>query len=190
MAETRLLTNPIPLNPFSHFVLCHTILRHLFTVCVESRLAEKPAVPNVNQTDGIAEENQQIYGLQYALHNWFQSWMASPDLPKLDGNPSVEPPFIHNALPFYWLGQVTLLAFQEGLPPFQHGSPNNLKAEVRFKLVKQWLKHIREFLVHSDETPTLFWDELMKIRLQTWQLEVESDGADDPDGLLGFFPDH
>lgn len=94
------------------------------------------------------------------------------------------------ALPFYWLGQVALLAYQEGLPPFEHHSVNNLKVEARFRLVKQWLKHIRGFLKRGDEAPTLFWDELMKIRLQTWQLEVEQDAAEDQDGVLSFFPEH
>lgn len=90
-------------------------------------------------------------------------------------------------LPFYWLGQVALLAYQEGLPPFQPNSPDNLKAELRFKLVKQWLKHIRAFLKSNDEAPTLFWDELMKLRLKSWQMEFESDFLEDQDGLLGFF---
>lgn len=94
------------------------------------------------------------------------------------------------ALPFYWLGQVSLLAFQEALPPFEQDSPNNLKVEVRFRLVKQWLRHIRGFLKKGDQTPTLFWDELMKIRLQTWQQEVIGGEDDDQDGLLGFFPEH
>jgi hypothetical protein len=96
-----------------------------------------------------------------------------------------------SALPFYWLGQVSLLAYQESLPPFEQNSPNNLKVEVRFRLVKQWLKHIRGFLKKSDDQqPTLFWDELMKMRLQTWQQEVDGDSADDQEGLLGFFPEH
>lgn len=97
---------------------------------------------------------------------------------------------ISSALPFYWLGQVALLAYQEGLPPFEHNSPNNLNVDARFKLVKRWLKHIRGFLHRRDQGPTLFWDELMKIRLQTWQLEVENDPTEDPNGLLEFFPEY
>jgi hypothetical protein len=85
---------------------------------------------------------------------------------------------------------VSLLAYQESLPPFEQDSLNNLRVEVRFRLVKQWLKHIRGFVKKGDQTPTLFWDELMKMRLETWQQEMESDQADDQEGLLGFFPDH
>ena len=97
---------------------------------------------------------------------------------------------LSSALPFYWLGQVSLLAYQESLPPFERDSQNNLKVEIRFRLVKQWLKHIRGFLKKGDQAPTLFWDELMKMRLQTWQQEMESHPVDDQEGLLGFFPEH
>ena len=43
-------------------------------------------------------------------------------------------------------------------------------------MVKQWLKHIGGFLWTPDETPTLLWDEVMKIRLQSWQSEAEGGG--------------
>lgn len=202
LGDTHQITAYIPVNPFAHFVLIHAILRHLFVVCLESRLPKLSSA--VNEEEGL---NHEIFGLQYALHNWLQNWMNSPDTSKIN-DPNDEPPFIHNGafpwwavsglitylfslvLPFYWLGQVSLLAHQEGLPPFEFNSPNNLKTEVRFRMVKQWLKHIRGFLKRSDEAPTLFWDELMKIRLQTWQVELESDTTEDQDGLLGFFPEH
>lgn len=94
------------------------------------------------------------------------------------------------ALPFYWLGQVAIMAYQEGIPPFERNSASLLNSTSRLRLVKQWLKHIRFFLQRSDQSPTLFWDELMKIRLQTWYDEDEADPRGDPDGLLGFFPEH
>jgi len=186
ISETRLLETHIPLNPFSHFILIHAILRHLFVTCVEGRLP-RGVIAGVVDPDEMV--NQEIYRLQYALHNWLQNWLNSPELTKVD-DANEEPPFIYNALPFYWLGQVSLLAFQEALPPFEQDSPNNLKVEVRFRLVKQWLRHIRGFLKKGDQAPTLFWDELMKIRLQTWQQEFEGGEEDDQDGLLGFFPEH
>ncbi|KAG6886304.1 hypothetical protein C0993_006714 [Termitomyces sp. T159_Od127] len=185
LSETRVLEVHIPINPFSHFILIHAMLRHLFVTCVEGRLPKGDVVATVNTNDAV---NQEIYRLQYALHNWLQSWLNGPELPKVE-DVNEEPPFIYNALPFYWLGQVSLLAFQESLPPFEQDSPNNLKVEVRFRLVKQWLRHIRGFLKKGDQAPTLFWDELMRIRLQTWQQEFEG-GEDDQDGLLGFFPEH
>ncbi|KAG6920065.1 hypothetical protein DXG01_010133 [Tephrocybe rancida] len=186
LSETRLLEAHTPINPFSHFILIHAMLRHLFVTCVEGRLPKGDVAATVSTNDVV---NQEIYRLQYALHNWLQSWLNAPELPKVN-DVNEEPPFIYNALPFYWLGQVSLLAFQEALPPFEQDSPNNLKVEVRFRLVKQWLRHIRGFLKKGDQVPTLFWDELMKIRLQTWQQEFEGGEEDDQDGLLGFFPEH
>lgn len=182
----------IPLNPFSHFILIHVILRNLFKVCLESRLPTSctSSLSEQQSTTGSNSEvvDQEIMTLQYALHNWLQSWLRSPELPRTT-SAETEPPFIQNALPYYWLGQVSLLAYQEHYPPFELKSENNLKAEVRFRLVKQWLKHIRGFLKKADEAPTLFWDELMRIRLQSWQAEIEGGAGDDQDGLLGFFPD-
>jgi hypothetical protein len=187
------LKTSIPLNPFSHFILIHAILRNLFTVCLESRLSASSTSSSPRDqlpTSGSNNEvvDQEIMTLQYALHNWLQSWLNGPELPQTT-SAEAEPPFICNALPFYWVGQVALLAYQENYPPFELHSENNLNMEVRFRLVKQWLRHIRGFLKKTDQAPTLFWDELMKIRLRSWQAEVDDGAGDDQDGLLGFFPD-
>ena len=190
--QQRTPETTIPLNPFAHFVLIHAILRNLFTVCLQSRLpVSATSSPQLHQSNADTVDevvDQEIMTLQYALHNWLQSWLSGPELPQTT-SAEAEPPFITNALPFYWLGQVSLLAYQEKYPPFEMHSENNLKGEVRFRLVKQWLRHIRGFLKQTDQAPTLFWDELMRIRLQSWQADIEGGGGDDQDGLLGFFPD-
>ncbi|KAF9020462.1 hypothetical protein BDZ89DRAFT_1072206 [Hymenopellis radicata] len=178
MSDPQLLTQPTPVSPFGHFVLAHALLRILFDVCVESRL---PTSGNTSEQTSVDKE---IYKIQFGLHNWLQSWLASPDLPKT-GDPNNEPPFVDNALPFYWFGQVALLAYQEGLAPFEPGSPNN-EAESRYKLAKQWFRHIRSFLTSSDQGATMFWDELIKIRLQSWQVDRENN-LDDSEGVLSFF---
>lgn len=184
MTEPRLLSTPIISNPFSLFILVHVMLYQLFTVCMEIRL------PKTNIAEDYTEQtNEQVHRLQYGLHNWLQSWIHSPETPRSEGS-NEEPPFMSYGLPFYWLGQVALLAYQEGLPPFQHNSTNNLHVEMRYRLVKQWLKHIRGFLKKSDNGPTLFWDELMKIRLDTSRPSGDkNDTGDDQEGLLGFFPE-
>lgn len=185
----------IPLNPFSQFILIHVILRNLFTICVARRLVASTANTHITQplptgATGSSGEvvDSEVMTLQYALHNWLQSWLGGPELPRAHGTEE-EPPFAHNALPYYWLAQVALLAYQENYPPFEPGSENNLKGEIRFRMVKQWLRHIRGFLKKTDQAPTLFWDELMRIRLKSWQAEIEGGGGDDQDGLLGFFPE-
>lgn len=94
MSETRLLDAYIPLNPFSHFILIHAILRHLFVTCVEGRLPKPNAVGGSDLNEVV---NQEIFRLQYALHNWLQNWLNSPELPKVN-DPNEEPPFIHNGM--------------------------------------------------------------------------------------------
>jgi hypothetical protein len=231
--------------------------------------------------------------MQLALHRWLQMWLKTPnarsDVPggteqgkKSTGHFTADP------LPFYWLAQLLLLAFQDGLPPFHRreapstctvdlpntqglndpspfapttsasspfspslftssqfwggnsssgfspvlphtpppgswslpeppppiwtssfaGTPGTGSAEVmpdaaQFSLIKRWLYHTRLFLRRNQGTPTVVWDELMKIRLDGW-LDASSgkhqhhgdtsDGASDDlgswhegDGLIGFF---
>lgn len=76
-----LVSLSVPMNPFSHFILIHSILRHLFVTCVERRISETV--------------RQEIYNLQYALHSWLQNWMNSPELPQVNGS-NDEPAFVHN----------------------------------------------------------------------------------------------
>lgn len=93
------------------------------------------------------------------------------------------------ALPFYWLGQIAVLAFQEGIPPFMFGAPSEMVPEARFRLVKQWLKHIRGFLKAGDTVQTTVWDELMNIRMETWRAEAAARPVVDEEveGLISFF---
>ena len=88
ISETCFLTVHVPLNPFAHFVLVHAILRKLFYVCGEIRKERKREV----------NTQQKITELQFALHNWLQSWNQSTDKPRT--SPSEEPPFISNGINF------------------------------------------------------------------------------------------
>ncbi|KXN90128.1 Zinc finger protein klf1 [Leucoagaricus sp. SymC.cos] len=176
LSETRTIPTAVPLNAMAHFVLIHITLKQLFQYCVGG----KP--PRAKTIGGDDEMDPQMFKLQFALHNWLHNWKHSPDSRIETG--TGEPPFVQNLVPFYWLGQVAMLAYQENLPPFEYASPNNFKVEVRFRLVKRWLRHIRSFLKSHDEAPTLFWDELMQLRLQSWQQEDPEEGDE---GLLEFF---
>ena len=79
-----------------------------------------------------------------------------------------------------------LLAYQENLPPFASDNPAwNLSEDAKYGLMKEWFKHIRTFLRRGEQGPTLFWDELMKIRMESWQSDIAA--PDQSEGLLGFF---
>lgn len=177
-------TAPILVTPFAHFVLSHSILRKLFEDCLDRRLMEP-------QAEGFA--------IQFMLHNWLQSWLHSPETPDYAHG---EPSFLHDALPFYWIAQVTLLAYQENLPPFATSGAAGADAgggvgalgEAKFRLIKEWLRHIRAFLCRGQQSTTLFWDELTKIRMKGrmnghGDSDTESVGQDSDSsrGLLGFF---
>lgn len=85
LSEMHFLTAHTPLSPFAHFVIVHAILRKIFYVCAER---------GDTTAEGESSVKQNILELQYALHNWLQSWDQSPDKPKTNDND--EPPFISN----------------------------------------------------------------------------------------------
>ncbi|KAF8074127.1 fungal-specific transcription factor domain-containing protein [Lyophyllum atratum] len=187
LGETRLSTVSIALNPFAHFILIHTILRNLYSAHAENPSAD-PSPTRIGGDEAVpGEEHDNAFAIQYALHNWLQMWLNSPESKQLEESRE-EPPFIRNALPFYWLAQVSLLAIQDGSAVFG-GKSSDAKAEGRFRLMKEWLDHIRTFLRRENQVPTHLWDELMKIRSRM-SLEDVHAGDDHPNGLLAFFPDN
>lgn len=273
-------------SPFGHFILTQTLLGELFARCSGANPATSPPA------DGEEEQvNEHVLAMQLALHRWLQMWLktsnASSNAIPSGGTGAGEQKktgLMSDPLPFYWLGQLLLLAFQEGLPPFRKReaspapssespymeslhepspfapptspasspfspspfapspfssgsmssgsspvppssafgtnslSPGSYSARgssvasnttpdvAQFYLVKTWLHHIRLFLRRSQGSPTVVWDELMKIRLSGWQedaaapsiqdaLEFDNGGAaageqgswPGYDGLIGFF---
>jgi hypothetical protein len=228
---------------------------------------------------------------QLSLHRWFQMWLKTPiAYPNENPLSGAEPGkksaghFMVDPLPFYWLAQLLLLAFQDGLPPFHRretptidpqnsqglsepspfapstpalspftplvapspfscgsssgsspvlsqtpppaywslsalpppagkicvpgtGGAKVIQDPAQFYLIKRWLHYIRLFLRRNQGTPTVVWDELMKIRLSGWlgnddsssgkyqQCGSSSRGGTDEgsgswlegDGLIGFF---
>ncbi|KAH9963778.1 fungal-specific transcription factor domain-containing protein [Russula dissimulans] len=261
-------------STFGHFILLQYLLGELFRRC--SGTNSPPASPNPG---GEEQVNEHVYAMQLSLHLWLQMWRKTP------GNTCEKAGhFMADPLPFYWLAQLLLLAFQEGLPPFAReivpaaglpetqalnepspfapsvsasspfsspftpspfsgGSPSTGSSPVllttpppayrspsgppptprtaryaitgpgkpdgaQFRLVKRWLHFIRLFLRRSQGSPTILWDELMKIRLCGWQgdessaegktrhddaSKSEADGDSvwclEQDGLIGFFED-
>lgn len=276
-------------SPFGHYILLQSLLAELFRRCTG---AESPAA-----THGEEEVNEHVLAVQLALHRWLQMWLKTPNAYPNENLPyeaeSGKKSFMADPLPFYWLAQLLLLAFQDGLPPFHRreappscttdtpisqglnepspfapstpassvfspslfaqspfscgtmssgsspvlsqtpppsywspsaapplagktsfvGTPGTGVAKAmpdmaQFYLIKRWLHSIRLFLRRNQGTPTVVWDELMKIRLSGWlgnedassgvcqQFENGSSrgGTDDGfgswlggDGLIGFF---
>ena len=269
-------------SPFGHYILLQYLLGELFRRCTGAELfAANPAGEEVNE---------HVLAMQLALHRWLQMWSKTPNAypnenPPDGAEPGKKPTtrFMADPLPFYWLAQLLLLAFQEGLPPFHQReasaactvdlsntlglndpslfAPPSLASSPfssslfssspfwcgtfdsglppvlshtpppafwspsappppvdtlgtvapdaqQFRLIKRWLHYIRLFLRQNQGTPTIVWDELMKIRLCGWMGDGDASssgthqqhgdafkkgGSDDSgswfeeDGLIGFF---
>lgn len=88
---------------------------------------------------------------------------------------------------FYWIGQVALMAHNENVAPFDGASGSMGHPDIRYRLIKHWLRQIRVYLKSSDGQSTLYWGELMKLRLHSWQWESQQEGAQNWEGLSGFF---
>ncbi|KAI0930543.1 hypothetical protein AcV5_007228 [Taiwanofungus camphoratus] len=187
------LSPPLVLNPCGHFVVIHAILRHFFEEFLEARLPElgsqAAAIQQVN-VNYISDEK--IVALQIVLHHWLHSWLNSPETPLYSDQ---EPRFMIQALPYYWIAQVAILAYQERLPPFCPGTTFLVHGDAKFRLMKKWERHIRNFLRRGGHEPTLFLDELINYRIKKWQAEMGDNGTtiedseDESEILLGFFPE-
>ncbi|KAI0768690.1 hypothetical protein BD413DRAFT_605182 [Trametes elegans] len=174
---------PFMLSPFAHFIMIHAMLRKLFESYLRDRLP-------LSQTDssGVRPkilphfvDKDRAFHVQILLHYWLQSWLNSPETPR--DVPPTQLRFFFNALPFYWLAQVSLVAYQEGLPPFDPEGTYIMSHDAKFSLMKKWERHCRKFLASGEQTATKFWDEVMKIRIETWQAET----GFQYENLLGFF---
>ncbi|KIY66799.1 hypothetical protein CYLTODRAFT_423072 [Cylindrobasidium torrendii FP15055 ss-10] len=114
------------LNRFALFVLVHGILRNLYM----------PASLQVPTTacDSV-RRNASHVGFGFLLHNWMRAWDA------LGPQEQEQIPFAYDAMPFFWLAQVSLFAAR--LPPeetlglldtFNLSGPNGFLGGVRFVL--------------------------------------------------------
>ncbi|TBU37712.1 hypothetical protein BD309DRAFT_594197 [Dichomitus squalens] len=174
---------PFHLTPFGHFLMIHAMMRKLFEMYLRDRLqfhqpGDAGGRPKLNPH---FVDKDRVFHVQILLHYWLQSWLQSPETPR--DVPESQQRFCFNALPFYWLAQAGLVAYQEGLPPFDPEGTYISSHELKFSLVKKWEKHIRKFLETNEQTPTMFWDEVMKGRIDSWQQESGFEYSH----LLGFF---
>lgn len=178
LTELQPAAVPPTLNPFAHFILIHTILRNLYA----SNIRNQPDAPSaISTSDDSAKET--AFSAQYALHNWLQMWMSSPDTLRYENNRE-ELPFVYNALPFYWLAQVSLIAMQDDIGV--NIKPLDDKNEGRYRLMKEWLDRIKSHLRNGTQVPPQLWEELARIRLQIQQRLGQNNG-ELSGGLTSFF---
>jgi len=174
------------ISPLAHFVLIHAIIVKVHLLGVP-----KANSPHVNAPTDMAqvianckEVRDRVMYIQSALELWLASWHLCPDV--MEYKEQDQPTFLHDSMPFYWVGQVSLMAFVKGFPPFGLSAP--LRGDEKYRLMKEWIKMIKVFMKNGQQDASVFLDELMKIRLRNWQAEMQGNTTTD-DGVLGFFPE-
>ncbi|XP_006462909.1 hypothetical protein AGABI2DRAFT_224564 [Agaricus bisporus var. bisporus H97] len=164
------------LNPFAHFILIHTIIRDLYVSSARDRPDGSPT--DTTRDSGITTSTQR------ALQTWTQMWVNSPDATRYDNNRE-EAPFVYNALPFFWLAQVSLMVLQE-----DSGVDTKLiepQNEAGFRFLKEWLARLRYHLRNGTQIPPQLWDELMKIRTQLQLQQADRSNCEQACGLVDIY---
>ena len=174
------------ISPLAHFILIHAIIVkvHLLGVPKAHSLPANAPTDMAQVIASCKEVRDRVVYIQNALELWSTSWHLCPDV--IDYKDTDQIPFSHDSMPFYWVGQVSLMAFVKGLPPFGLSSP--LKGDEKYRLMKEWIKMIKVFMKSGQQDASVFLEELMKIRLRNWQAEMQGHTTAD-DGVLGFFPE-
>lgn len=156
LGDVRMPNPALALPAFAHFVLINSTLGSIF--CPPSAQAASTSGPT-SDPRGVLSGKSRDFALQYALHNWLQGWASAPDEPGVE-KAAQEPLFMRNAMPYYWLAQATLVALQEDVS----GKTRFFVApDIRFRVLGQWLVHIRNFLRSGQSDSAGLWIELMKI---------------------------
>jgi hypothetical protein len=181
---------PRVLSAFAHFTIMHGIVTRMNDLGSRNPYGATDAgeIPQDSSGYIIVDDETRaiIVEVQYSLHNWLQCWLVCPEA----SQKTDDLPFLLNPLPFYWMAQVSLMAYQKGLPPL--GPAFAMKGDEKFKLMKEWLIFIRGFLERGEQNATMLLDELMKIRLRNWQLQMGGGGDKDEQdgGVIAFFPEN
>jgi hypothetical protein len=157
LGDMHMPSPALALSSFAHFVLINTILGSIFRLSgVHGTHISEPAADRQDIVSGEPHD----FVLQYTLHNWLQGWVNTSDGGNVE-EAALEPPhFTRDAVPYYWLAQAALIALQEDVS----GSPAFfITPDTRFRVLGQWLLHIRDFLRSGQSDSTRLWLDLMKV---------------------------
>ncbi|KAF8962958.1 fungal-specific transcription factor domain-containing protein [Flammula alnicola] len=132
---------PFIVNPFSAFVLVHSILRDVFS------LPQGPGIHHACIGNSRMAVGANILTIQCALHNWQRMWSSSPEAVHFEQQGQASP-FAYNAIPFYWLARYAEGAKQNGVFPTSPRGAQLSRSDVedRYRTVKGWLNQINATL--------------------------------------------
>ena len=155
LGDVRMPAHGLTLPAFAHFVLINSTLSSI--LCLSGAQAAGASETSSDHREVLGGKARD-FALQYTLHNWLQGWIRAPDGSGAE-KAEQEPLFTRNAMPYYWLAQATLVA-QEDIS----GKPGLfVTPDTRFRVLGQWLVHIRNFLGSGQSDSAGLWIELMKI---------------------------
>lgn len=153
------------LNPFSHFIIIHTILRNVFSSPPPTPSAHLNGYDPFNRNDSPSSPNLGSGSTtlnEYVLQNWLQMWthnsegMLSESRFEHEASPS-SMPFVASCMPFYWLAHYAIVASQEGLLDVRPGL-TDLEAQDRCRLISSWLNEINAYLDKGYQLPLKIQD--------------------------------
>lgn len=138
---------PLHVNPFSHMILIHTIIRNIFASGFDDAYSENPARAQTGAplADAAASTRSKNLSNQYALHNWLEMWRANPDAIILEKAGFEATPVFCAAAPFYWLAHYSLQAAREGVLDLSPAATEE-ESQERCILIDSWMQRIQAYL--------------------------------------------
>jgi hypothetical protein len=156
LGDERVPTSGLTLPAFAHFVLINSTLSSIYAATgAQAARASESAPGHRGHLSGKSRHS----ALQFALNNWLLGWVKTENV-RVTEEAEEEPPLTRNAMPYYWLAQATLVTLQEDVSDKMELF---VTPETRFRVLGQWLLHIRNFLRNGQRDSARRWIELMHI---------------------------
>jgi hypothetical protein len=149
-------TSGLTLPAFAHFVLINSTLSSIYASSGAQAARLSESAPDHRD---ILSGKSRHSALQYALNNWLLGWVKTENETAAE-KAVEEPPLTRNAMPYYWLAQATLATLQEDV---SDAMGIFVTPETRFRILGQWLLHIRNFLRSGQSDSARRWIELMHV---------------------------
>jgi hypothetical protein len=153
LGDERVPTSGLTLPAFAHFVLINSTLSSIYAAAGAQAARASESAP------GHLSGKSRHSALQFALNNWLLGWVKTENETAAE-RAEEEPPLTRNAMPYYWLAQATLATLQEDV---SDKMGLFVTPETRFRVLGQWLLHIRNFLRNGQSDSARRWIELMHI---------------------------
>jgi hypothetical protein len=177
LGDEHMSTSGLTLPAFAHFVLINSTLSSIYSLSgAQAARASEPAPDYGDVLSGKPRHS----ALQCTLNNWLLGWVKAEDEMAAE-KAAQEPPFMRNAMPYYWLAQATLATLQEDV---SDKTGIFVTPDTRFRVLGQWLLHIRSFLRSGQNDSARRWIELVQA--------IAEDGHDvrmGAEGMQAFLPD-